>query len=113
VRLTIQRGDNEVAEVGVGGASFPRGPSMSVAVLKHGAEEGEVRDRPNLVERPSKVGLTGDWDRWRCRCTIWSETTGSDAREQRHNSGKSRGGDGLLQRASAYVRKGGKRWVRR
>jgi hypothetical protein len=38
------------------------------------------------------------------------ETAGSNVGERTHGSGKSRGGGGLLRRASAYVRKGGEWW---
>jgi hypothetical protein len=83
---------------------------MSVAVLKHGAEEGEVRDQPNLVERRSEEELTGDWDRWWCRCTIRPKTMGSGTRERTHGTRKSTGGSILLRRASTCARKGGERW---
>jgi hypothetical protein len=83
-----------------------------VAVNECGGPEawcggGGVRGRPNLVTRRSEAGLTGDWNRRRCRCMIRSEKTGSGVRERTHGSWKSRGGGDLLRRVSAYARKGG------
>jgi hypothetical protein len=79
-------------------------------VLEHRRDEASEEEPKKKGGKSQSMELTvrRQW-RWG-RLHNPARDSGSSAGERTHGFGKSRGGDGLLRRESAYAKKGGERW---
>jgi hypothetical protein len=79
-------------------------------VLEHRRDEASEEEPKKKGGKSQSMELTvrRQW-RWG-RLHNPARDGGSSAGERTHGFGKSRGGDGLLRRESAYAKKGGERW---
>jgi hypothetical protein len=78
-------------------------------VLEHRRDEASEEEpkKKGGKSRSMELTMRRQWQQGQLRNP--ARDGGSDDGEWTHGFGKSRGGDGLLQRESAYARKGGER----